>query len=58
MGEIAEAMINGEICEQCGVYLAPQEVVYLQSNGQKTTMPVDGSGIGVPVICKSCHNNK
>jgi len=25
MGEIADAMINGELCEQCGVYLGPGE---------------------------------
>ena len=23
MGEIADAMINGELCEHCGVYLGP-----------------------------------
>lgn len=54
MGEIAEAMLNGEICALCGMYLAPEETVYLQSNGKKTKMPADGSGVGVPVLCSSC----
>lgn len=28
MGEIADSMINGELCEECGVYLEPLEIVY------------------------------
>ena len=53
MGEIADSLINGEFCEQCGVYLDPGEKVYTQV-GDQVTMPTDGEGFGIPVNCKSC----
>jgi hypothetical protein len=55
MGEIADSMINGEMCAECGVYLEPKEKVYIQSSGKKMHMPEDGSPAGFPVICKDCH---
>jgi hypothetical protein len=54
MGEIADAMINGELCHYCGVYLEPNEEVYLESDGTKVNMPANGDAFGVPVICKEC----
>ena len=56
MGEIADAMINGEICAECGVYLEPRELVWLQGDGNNTRfrMPKDGSAAGVPVVCTGC----
>lgn len=56
MGEIAEKMINGEFCACCGVYLEPNEKVYLVPNGEAATMPADGSPFGVPVNCEDCEN--
>lgn len=53
MGEIADAMIEGQFCAECGAYLEPNEIVYLQSNYEKTNMPEQGP-FGVPVICESC----
>ncbi len=54
MGEIAEAMINGELCQYCGVYLEPEEIVYTEKH-IKAKMPSNGEGMGVPVICKDCN---
>lgn len=55
MGDIADSMINGEMCAECGVYLEPKEVVYTQTGGVKVTMPKDGQGYGIPVLCCDCH---
>ena len=56
MGEIADAMINGEMCALCGVYLEPGEKVYAQHGGNKMTMPKDGSPAGIPVLCVDCKD--
>ena len=56
MGEIADSMINGKMCAECGVYLEPKEKVYGQASGKKMNMPADGSPAGFPVICKDCHD--
>ena len=32
MGEIADSMINGEVCQMCGVYLEPNETVYVNGD--------------------------
>lgn len=60
MGEIANKMINGELCQWCGVYLEPEETVYqVDENGENPTayeMPADGTGFGVPVICEHCKD--
>jgi hypothetical protein len=56
MGTISDAMINGEMCALCGVYLEPKEKVYTQASGKKMNMPSDGSPAGFPVICKDCHD--
>lgn len=59
MGDIADAMINGELCAGCGVYLEPGEQVYMQADPNKSvTMPVDGEGAGFPVVCESCRDNE
>lgn len=55
MGEIADAMIEGEICAMCGVYLEPNETVYGQTDGKEYEMPSNGEGMGFPVLCSSCH---
>ena len=59
MGEIADSMINGEVCHTCGVYIEPEEVVYLlhyeDGTQPNVEMPKDGSGFGVPVHCESCY---
>lgn len=54
MGEIADSMINGEMCAVCGVYLEPEEKVYDQVSEKKMKMPKDGSPMGFPVICADC----
>jgi hypothetical protein len=54
MGEIADSMINGEVCAECGVYLEPKEKVYVQETGQKMNMPKDGSPMGFPILCSDC----
>lgn len=56
MGEIADAIINGEMCAECGVYLEPKETVYQETTGKKMKMPEDGSPAGIPVICWNCKN--
>ena len=56
MGEIADSMIKGEVCSQCGVYLAPGEQVYLET-GETVYMPEDGEPFGVPVICACCQDD-
>ena len=50
MGEIADQMISGEVCAQCGVYFEPGEVVWQQANNQK----IGAKNSGYPVICKEC----
>jgi hypothetical protein len=54
MGEIADSMINGEICAECGVYLEPKELVFEQASGKKLKMPANGDPVGFPVICQHC----
>ncbi len=54
MGILAEQMVNGEVCAECGVYLEPNEVVYTQHDNKKVKMPDDDSGVGIPVICDVC----
>lgn len=56
MGEIADSMINGEMCACCGVYLEPKEKVYDQATGKKMHMPADGSAMGFPVLCEDCND--
>ena len=58
MGQIADSMIAGELCAVCGVYLKPGELVYNQQGHNKVRMPADGTGFGVPVLCKDCKNNE
>lgn len=63
MGELADAMINGEACSECGVELEPGERVYtLNEDGtvnktNKQYMPKDGRPFGVPVTCKDCKDD-
>lgn len=54
MGEITDSMINGEFCQGCGVYLEPDETVYLPSNNEPLKMPSDGKPMGFPVNCGYC----
>ena len=58
MGEIADSMIEGELCHYCGVDLEPKEKVYLVQHEKgvkrKVFMPEDGSSFGVPVLCYDC----
>ena len=56
MGDIADSMINGEMCAVCGVYLEPGEKVYVQGTDTEVTMPEDGSGYGIPVVCDGCND--
>jgi hypothetical protein len=57
MGEIADQMINGEICALCGCYLEPGEMVYHQSGGGECfPMPDNGEGAGFPVVCSGCND--
>lgn len=57
MGEIANSMVNGEICAECGVYLDPNERVWAQDekNQKRLRMPKDGSPMGFPVVCTGCR---
>lgn len=57
MAEIADKMINGELCSQCGVHLAPGDTVYLQT-GEKVYMPDNGEPFGVPVLCEFCNDGE
>jgi len=57
MGEIADAMINGELCHYCGVYLEPNETVYIEGTDKKVKMPINGDAFGSPVVCEDCHDN-
>lgn len=57
MGKVSEMMINGELCEQCGVFLSRGEKVFQKDNNNRLVpkkMPVDGSPFGVPVVCEEC----
>ena len=56
MGDVAELMVNGDICQICGVYLHPSQKVYVY--GVKVKMPENGEGYGVPVTCKDCHSDE
>lgn len=57
MGEIADKMVNGEMCACCGVYLEPNEIVYsVDDLGLPFKMPSDGSSLGFPVYCKDCDD--
>ena len=58
MGEIADSMINGEVCAECGVYLEPKEEVYIQATGKKMYMPADESPAGLPVLCYDCFKSE
>lgn len=49
MGEIADSMIEGFACAECGVYLENNETVYAQHDRKKSKV-----GCGFPVICKDC----
>lgn len=55
MGEIADSMIDGKACEECGVYLEPGETVYTAAGRIKRKMPKDGKSLGMPVICIDCY---
>jgi len=54
MGKIADSMINGEVCAECGVYLESKEKVYDQASEKKMYMPENGDPIGFPVLCSDC----
>lgn len=57
MGDIADSMLNGEMCAECGVYLEPNETVYNQYDPtKKVKMPSDGEGVGYPVLCQDCKD--
>jgi hypothetical protein len=56
MGQIADLMIAGELCAECGVYLEPGETVYTQQGHDKVKMPDNGTGFGIPVLCKDCKD--
>ena len=63
MGEIADKMINGELCEWCGVYLAPEEHIYYPKGEESDSyllskMPKNGTGFGTPVICADCYADR
>ena len=57
MGEIADSMINGEVCAECGVYLEPNERIWSQDEDsqKRLKMPSDGSPMGFPVVCTGCR---
>jgi len=55
MGEISDAIINGELCALCGVYLEPGETVFAQHDLSELEMPYDGEGAGFPVVCNGCR---
>lgn len=54
MGEIADSMINGELCAICGAYLEVGETIVPQNSDDIDTMPEDGTPFGVPVLCLEC----
>lgn len=57
MGEIADSMINGEVCACCGVYLEPNEKVYNQYDPKKSLkMPSNGDPVGYPVLYDDCKD--
>lgn len=58
MGDIADKMINGEYCAECGVYLEPKEEVYIQATGKKMHMPANESPAGFPVLCYDCFKSE
>ena len=61
MGEMADMMLNGTMCHQCGVYLEPSEIVYLVNYESKkkriVIMPKNGEPFGLPVHCSDCKGN-
>ncbi len=59
MGEIADSMINGEVCSECGVYLEPRDKVYQRTEKKDIALKVDNNGIpfGFPVVCLDCYNH-
>lgn len=62
MGELADAIINGELCEWCGVYLSPSEKVNIVNEHgdvhHTDTMPKDGKPYGTPVVCEDCVTSR
>lgn len=58
MGKYADRLINGQDCSWCGVYLDPNERVYLVDSFMSVKMPKNGSGYGIPVICKDCAKDE
>lgn len=44
MGEIADAMLNGEMCHQCGVWLEE----FLET----------GKPLGYPALCEDCKKEE
>lgn len=54
MGDIADSMVNGEVCCGCGGFIGSREVVYIEATREKLVMPTDGSPAGMPVLCQNC----
>ena len=65
MGDVADALINGNLCSWCGVYLEPNEKVFIIPslaedniiNNTENKMPKNGNGFGLPVVCSDCNKN-
>lgn len=56
MGDIADAMISGELCAMCGVYLEKGEIIYVQGTNKK--MIKTKSPVGVPCLCEDCKEEE
>jgi len=54
MGEIADQMVNGEICAVCGVDFEQGETVYEQCD-QAASFTYQSEALGLPVVCNSCR---
>ena len=51
---MADMMLDGTLCAECGVYLEVGEVVYSQRGDTK--MKQKEIPLGIPVICEDCHS--
>lgn len=53
MGEIAEAMVNGQLCEECGAYVDDNELAYFRGAERLYPAP-EVRNSGFPIYHKHC----
>lgn len=52
MGDIADMMLDGTLCESCGVFINPNELCYVY--GQKDPYLASKSDWDIPRHCLDC----